>query len=134
MRTKMIVVAMLLVVACRVFAEVEPNTTEDEVNAMRQARSADLWFEKWGFKMTRGLVNVATCWVEIPRCIHVETADNPVIGPIKGFLKGGGLMMVRVVGGAMDLATFGTVDDTYTVYDKYAFPYFVWQNWSRSER
>jgi len=134
MRTKILVAVMLLMVACRAFAEVEPNTTEDEVNAMRQARSADLWFDKWGFKMTRGLVNAATCWVEIPRSIHVETADNPIVGPVKGLMKGCGLMLVRAVGGTMDLATCGTVDDTYTVYDRYSFPYFVWQNWSRSER
>lgn len=134
MRTKIIVAALLLVTACRVMAVVEPNTTEDEVNAIRQARSADLWFEKWGFKMTRGLINVATCAVEIPRCVHVETVDNPVIGPLKGLFKGGGLMCVRAIGGVMDIATFGTVDDTFTVYDRYNFPFFVWQNWSRSER
>ena len=134
MRTRIVVAALLLVTACRVMAVVEPNTTEDEVNAIRQARSADLWFEKWGFKMTRGLINVATCVVEIPRCVHVETVDNPVIGPLKGLFKGGGLMFVRAIGGAMDIATLGTVDDTYTVYDRYNFPFFVWQNWSRSER
>ena len=134
MRTRTIAAALLLITACRAMAVVEPNTTEDEVNAMRQARSADLWFEKWGFKMTRGLINLATCFVEVPRCVHVETAENPVIGPFKGFFKGTGLMCVRAVGGAMDIGTCGSVDDTYTVYDRYNFPFFVWQNWSRSER
>jgi len=30
--------------------------------------------------------------------------------------------------------TFGTVDDTFTVYDQYRVPYFVWQDYEKSER
>jgi len=130
----MIVTALLVLASVSVFAQVEANTVEDEANVMRQARSADLWFEKWGFKMTRGVLNAATCWVELPRNMHVETVENPVIGPVKGLFKGLGLTMVRAAAGTMDIATFGTVDDTYTIYERYEFPYFVWQNWGRSER
>ncbi len=115
-------------------AEIKPDTLEDEANIMVQARTADLWFEKWSFKMSRGLINCASCWAEVPRCICVETAENPFIGPLKGIFKGAGLTAVRAIAGVMDLATFGTVDDTYTVYDQYSVPYFVWQDWGKSER
>ncbi|MCX7848299.1 MAG: exosortase system-associated protein, TIGR04073 family [bacterium] len=134
MKTIWMITVSVVLLTASIYAAVDPNTLEDEANVMRQARSADLWFEKWGFKMTRGIVNAATCWVELPRCVHVETMDNPVVGPMKGLFKGLGLTVVRAVAGTMDLATFGTVDDTYTIYDRYAFPYFVWQNWNRSER
>ena len=108
---------------------VEVNVLEDEANVMRQARTADLWFEKWSFKMTRGVINSASCWVELPRNIYVETKSNAIIGPLKGLFKGIGLTVTRAVAGVMDLATFGTVDDTFTVYDQYSVPYFVWQDW-----
>ncbi len=108
---------------------VEVNVLEDEANIMRQARTADLWFEKWSFKMSRGVINSASCWVELPRNIYVETKSNAIIGPLKGVFKGLGLTVTRAVAGVMDLATFGTVDDTYTVYDQYSVPYFVWQDW-----
>ncbi len=108
---------------------VEVNILEDEANIMRQARTADLWFEKWSFKMSRGVINSASCWVELPRNIYVETKNNAIIGPLKGVFKGLGLTVTRAVAGVMDLATFGTVDDTFTVYDQYSVPYFVWQDW-----
>ena len=108
---------------------VEVNVLEDEANVMRQARTADLWFEKWSFKMSRGIINSASCWVELPRNIYVETKSNAIIGPLKGLFKGVGLTVTRAVAGVMDLATFGTVDDTFTVYDQYSVPYFVWQDW-----
>jgi len=108
---------------------VEVNVLEDEANVMRQARTADLWFEKWSFKMSRGIINSASCWVELPRNIYVETKENAIVGPLKGLFKGIGLTVTRAVAGVMDLATFGTVDDTFTVYDQYSVPYFVWQDW-----
>ena len=108
---------------------VKPNVLEDEANVMRQARTADLWFEKWSFKMSRGVINSASCWVELPRNIYTETKNNAIIGPLKGVFKGLGLTVTRAIAGVMDIATFGTVDDTFTVYDQYSVPYFVWQDW-----
>ena len=130
----LIVLSLAFCAALTARAEIDVDVNEDEANIMRQPRSADMWFEKWSFKMSRGLINTATCWVELPRCIHNETEENPVLGPMKGLFKGTGLTLVRAVAGVMDIATFGTTDDTFTVYDQYRFPYFVWQDWSESER
>ncbi len=111
-----------------------PGTLQDEAMIMMQPNSADEWFEKWSFKMSRGVLNSLTCWVELPRSMYIETAENPFIGPLKGIFKGTGLTLVRAIAGVMDLATFGTVDDTFTVYDQYRVPYFVWQDYDKSER
>ncbi len=123
-----LVAGIVLVSSFSAFA-IEADTLEDEANVMRQARTADLWFEKWSFKMSRGLINSASFWVEVPRNIYVETKQNAIIGPLKGMFKGLGLSVTRALGGVMDIATFGTVDDTYTIYDQYSVPYFVWQDW-----
>jgi putative exosortase-associated protein (TIGR04073 family) len=137
MNTRMMVaglVAVTLIGALTALAEVDVDTAAQATLMTYQPRTADMFFEKWGFKMTRGVMNCATCWVELPRNIHVETSENAIVGPFVGFGKGLGLTVTRAVAGVMDLATFGTVDDTYTLYDRYAFPYFVWQGWSKSER
>ena len=131
---RLAIVGVLLMSTLSAFCAIDARTNEDEANSMRQARSADMWFEKWSFKMSRGVINAGSFWVELPRCIYTETADNPLVGPLKGTFKGLGLSFVRAVAAVMDLATFGTVDDTFTVYDRYSFSYFVWQDWSSSDR
>ena len=133
-RWSMVAAGMLMVISLTALGAVDVRTNEDEANTLRQGRSADMWLEKWSFKMCRGVINLATCWVELPRCIYVETSDNAIIGPLKGVFKGLGLTVVRASAGALDLVTFGTVDDTYSVYDRFSFPYFVWRDWSSSDR
>jgi len=64
--------------------------------------------EKMGKKLGRGIVNVATGWVELPKNIYdtsVET-NNPLMGITYGTLKGVGMTVVRTGAGAYDLATF----------------------------
>jgi putative exosortase-associated protein (TIGR04073 family) len=138
MNTRIVIITGLVIAAflapLTVSAQVEVDTTAEQNLMTYQPRTADMFFEKWGFKMTRGFMNVATFWVELPRNIHVETSEDPIVGPMVGFGKGLGLSLTRAVAGVMDIATFGTVDDTYTVYDRFAFPYFVWQGWGKSER
>ena len=106
---RLAIVGVLLMSTLSAFCAMDARTNEDEANSMRQARSADMWFEKWSFKMSRGVINA-------------------------GSFKGIGLTFVRAVAAVMDIGTFGTVDDTFTVYDRYSFPYFVWQDWSSSDR
>ncbi|MFC1806960.1 exosortase system-associated protein, TIGR04073 family [Candidatus Omnitrophota bacterium] len=64
--------------------------------------------EKMGKKLGRGIVNVATGWVELPKNIYdtsVET-NNPLMGITYGTLKGVGMTVVRTGAGAYDVATF----------------------------
>jgi len=64
--------------------------------------------EKMGKKLGRGLVNVATGWIELPKNIYdtsVET-NNPLMGLTYGLVKGVGMTVVRTGAGAYDVVTF----------------------------
>ena len=64
--------------------------------------------EKMGKKLGRGIVNIATGWVELPKNIYdtsVET-NNPLLGITYGTLKGLGMTVVRTGAGAYDTITF----------------------------
>ena len=64
--------------------------------------------EKMGKKLGRGIVNVATGWIELPKNIYdtsVET-NNPLMGLTYGTVKGIGMTVVRTGAGAYDVATF----------------------------
>jgi len=63
--------------------------------------------EKMGKKLGRGIVNVATGWIEIPKNIYeTSTESNPFMGITFGTLKGAGMAVVRTGAGAYDVATF----------------------------
>lgn len=64
--------------------------------------------EKMGKKLGRGLVNVVTGWIELPKNIYdtsVET-NNPFMGITYGLVKGVGMTVVRTGAGVYDVATF----------------------------
>jgi len=82
-------------------------------------------------KAGRGLANVATCWVELPRNLHLGLQEeNPLLGVGKGLLKGTGLTATRLAVGAYETVTF------FVPYPKnYASPYeglelpdYPWEN------
>jgi putative exosortase-associated protein (TIGR04073 family) len=63
--------------------------------------------EKMGKKLGRGIVNVSTGWVEIPKNIYDTTVEsNPFLGITFGTLKGTGMSIVRTGAGAYDILTF----------------------------
>jgi putative exosortase-associated protein (TIGR04073 family) len=63
--------------------------------------------EKMGKKLGRGIVNIATGWVEIPKNIYDTTIEtNPFLGITFGTIKGAGMTVVRTGAGAYDVATF----------------------------
>jgi len=58
-------------------------------------------------KLGRGIVNVLTCWVEIPRCIASEwEKEDPVSGTVVGTIKGFGWGFTRFATGVFDTFTF----------------------------
>lgn len=58
-------------------------------------------------KLTRGLINTVTGWVEIPKRIH-ETSQRsgPFAGFTWGLLRGLGYGFIRTVGGVYETVTF----------------------------
>jgi putative exosortase-associated protein (TIGR04073 family) len=58
-------------------------------------------------KLGRGITNILTCWVELPRNVAIEwEKTDPVTGLILGSVKGVGWTFTRLVTGAYDTLTF----------------------------
>ncbi len=78
-------------------------------------------------KAVRGLVNVATGWLELPRQIHSTYHDHgPLQGCLVGPFKGVGMMAVRTFSGALEFATFYLAFPGF--YDPYLEPRYVWDD------
>lgn len=72
-----------------------------------QAQTEDSYAVNAAQKLGRGLINVATGWVEIPKNIINTTRDSNVgIGLTWGLVKGIGNTLGRTLVGAGELATF----------------------------
>jgi len=58
-------------------------------------------------KLGRGVVNVVTCWVEVPRNIAIEwEKTDPFTGLVMGTVKGCGWGFARLATGVYDTCTF----------------------------
>ena len=68
---------------------------------------ASAWAQDPIHKIGRGLVNVLTGWIEIPKQIHLgKQEDNPLVGIGRGALKGAGLTILRAGVGIYEALTF----------------------------
>lgn len=79
--------------------------------------------ENAGDKLTRGLVNVGTGWIELPKRINeVSKETNPLAGLLLGSIKGAGYALVRTSAGGFDALTFLIPPyDKLLMKPKYAF-------------
>ena len=58
-------------------------------------------------KFGRGISNVLTCWLELPKNFHEGTQEeNPILGAGWGLVKGGGLAVTRLAVGAYEAISF----------------------------
>ena len=65
------------------------------------------WAQDPIHKMGRGVVNVLTGWIEIPKQLHLGSQEeNPVTGIGRGLLKGAGLTILRGGVGLYEALTF----------------------------
>ena len=77
-------------------------------------------------KAGRGVANLATGWLELPKQIYVTAAqDGAAKGILLGPLKGIGMTLVRTLAGVGELATFFVPFPGF--YDPYLDPPYVWQ-------
>ena len=77
-------------------------------------------------KASRGVANLATGWLELPKQIYVTTAqDGAAQGILLGPLKGIGMTLVRTLAGVGELVTFFVPFPGF--YDPYLDPPYVWQ-------
>ena len=72
------------------------------LSAMPQA-----WAQDPIHKMGRGVVNVLTGWIELPKQMHLGSQEqNPITGLGRGLLKGAGLTVLRGGVGLYEALTF----------------------------
>ncbi len=80
-----------------------------------------------GTKLTRGVVNASTGWVEVFRGIYEKTIKHdPVTGLIYGSLYGTGMTVVRTVSGAYEAGSF--FFPTPKKFKSTISPEFVWED------
>ena len=66
-----------------------------------------VWAQDPIHKMGRGVVNLLTGWIELPKQIHLGSQeDNPVAGLGWGLVKGAGMTVLRSGVGIYEAVTF----------------------------
>jgi putative exosortase-associated protein (TIGR04073 family) len=84
------------------------------------------------FGFSRGLANIATCWLELPRCMIYDNAQIPFFGLLVGVPEGAIFTVARAFTGVFDIATLGFSGDA--LHGK-SFPDFVWESkWMPSKK
>ena len=69
--------------------------------------ASPVWAQDPIHKMGRGIVNVLTGWLELPKQIHLGLQENnPVTGVSSAVLKGAGLTVLRSSVGLYETLTF----------------------------
>lgn len=75
--------------------------------ALLLGHAAPVWAQDPIHKMSRGVVNVLTAWIELPKQIHLGRHDeNPVRGFGGGLVRGAGLTLLRAGVGLYEALTF----------------------------
>ncbi len=107
----------LVLMGTRVFAD-------DEIRPIEDRSSQDI-VSGMGGKAGRGIANLATGWLELPKQIYVTSKEGGAAkGIFLGPLKGIGMTVVRTLAGAGELATFFIPYPGF--YDPFIEPKYVW--------
>jgi putative exosortase-associated protein (TIGR04073 family) len=89
--------------------------------------ASDIIVEHMAVKLVRGVTNIATCVVELPKQTYLSIRDEGAIGSVVGPLKGIGMMVYRALMGASETALFLVPQPGY--YDPMIDPEYVWKGW-----
>jgi putative exosortase-associated protein (TIGR04073 family) len=78
------------------------------IGAMVIAAPIRVWAQDPIHKMGRGVVNVLTGWIEVPKQVLLGMRDpgNPLVGSARGLAKGAGLTLLRGGVGLYEALTF----------------------------
>ena len=86
-----------------------------------------------GTKFVRGVANLTTGWVEIPKQIYVVgTNEGWVAGALRGPFDGLGMFAARTIAGAYEILTFPIPVPPH--YQPLLQPDFVWEAESLPEK
>jgi putative exosortase-associated protein (TIGR04073 family) len=83
--------------------------------------------EKMAFKLVRGVANVTTSVVEVPKQCYLMVRDRGGVGYVVGPLKGMGMAFYRLFAGLTETVFFAVPQPGY--YDPMIHPEYVWQGW-----
>lgn len=76
--------------------------------------------------LARGVVNIGTCFVEIPRCLVYYNSETPFWGFINGAVLGSGLTVMRAFSGVTDIISLGF--DYANYFNDTTFCEYIWQS------
>lgn len=87
---------------------------------------------KIGWKLGRGVANLTTGWVELPKQIYTTwKAEGWVTGILQGTVDGVGMLFGRTVAGAYEIVTFPI--PIPPEYQPMLQPDYVWQDEQTAE-
>ena len=92
--------------------------------------SGPVWAQDPIHKMGRGVVNLLTGWLEIPKNFSQgKEEENPFTGMVWGVVKGTGLGLTRMVVGAYETVTFliPYPHDYASPYEAMELPDYAWE-------
>jgi putative exosortase-associated protein (TIGR04073 family) len=82
---------------------------------------------KMSFKFVRGITNVATSVVEIPKQSYLTVRDQGGVGYVVGPIRGLGMTIYRAFIGSVETVFFMVPQPGY--YDPMVDPDYVWNGW-----
>jgi putative exosortase-associated protein (TIGR04073 family) len=83
--------------------------------------------EKMSFKLVRGITNVATAVVELPKQSILTVRERGPVGYAVGPIKGVIMTLYRALMGSVETIGFMVPQPGY--YDPMIDPEYVWQDW-----
>ncbi|MFZ3209781.1 MAG: exosortase system-associated protein, TIGR04073 family [Geobacteraceae bacterium] len=93
----------------------------------QEQQKPDAIMEKMAFKLVRGLANVTTSIVELPKQSYLTVRDRGGIGYLIGPMKGFGMTVYRAFIGVTETVFFMVPQPGY--YDPMIDPDYVWNGW-----
>jgi putative exosortase-associated protein (TIGR04073 family) len=111
---------------CWLLGTVYGKTADADINRSVDSSSPQTIVNGMANKAVRGMTNLATGWLELPKQIYLTYSEDGVAkGITVGPLKGIGMTLVRTLSGAGEFLTFFSSAPGF--YDPYFDPAYVWQ-------
>ncbi len=101
--------------------EAAPDLAAEPAPAVQQEESSNNFCN-----MGRGVVNVVTCFLEVPRCMVYRNSQVPFWGFVEGAVRGSGLTALRAFSGVTDILFLGF--DYGKMYNEKDFQEYVWKS------
>jgi putative exosortase-associated protein (TIGR04073 family) len=100
---------------------------EQSSHGIPQLKDSESVAGQIGHKLVRGVANIMTGWVEMPKQMYLKTTQGPpVMGTLLGIVEGVGLGFARTTAGLYEIATFALPLPMH--YEPLFEPEYVWQD------